>query len=80
MTRQVAFCTLLTIDQSLISPYVTNRLSVWGQACKSHLNKILSQKLALCFMCFQKKSDHSTPLFITTKLLPIHSLYYKNFA
>ena len=33
--------TLLNIYQSLISPYITYRLSVWGQACKSYLNEIL---------------------------------------
>ena len=31
--------TLLNIYQSLMSPYITYRLSVWGQVCKSHINK-----------------------------------------
>ena len=64
--------TLLIIYNFLISPYITYGLSVWGLACKSYLNKIL------CLICFAKKTDHSIPLFTRTKLLPVHSLYYKN--
>ena len=57
--------TLLSIYQSLISAYMTYGLSVWGQACKSYLNKILIlQKRALRFMYFAKKNEHTIPLFI----------------
>ena len=73
--------TLLNIYQSLISPYITYGLSVWGQACKSHLNKILTlQKRALRFMYFAKKNEHTIPLFINAKLLPLNFLYYKTLS
>ena len=73
--------TLLTIYQSLISPYITKELSVWGEACMSHINKtLLLQKRVLPFMCFMKKNDHSIPLFIGTKLSPVHFLYHKNLS
>ena len=72
--------TLLNIYQSLIS-YITYGLSVWGQACKSHLNKILIlQKEALRFMYFAKKNEHTIPLFINAKLLPLNFLYYKTLS
>ena len=37
----VSLRTLLDIHQSLIVPYIAYGLSVWGQACKSYLHKIL---------------------------------------
>ena len=33
--------TLITIYRSLISPHLTYGLLAWGQACKSHLEKLL---------------------------------------
>ena len=70
--------TLLHIYQSLISPYITYGLSVWGQAYKCHLNKILVlQKCALRFMYFTKKMNTPFPLFINAKILPLNFLYYK---
>jgi len=69
---------LLNIYQSLISPYITYGLSVWGQAYKSYLNKILIlQKCVLHFMYFAKKNEHTIPLFINAKILPLNFLYYK---
>jgi len=69
---------LLNIYQSLISPYITYGLSVWGQTYKSYLNKILIlQKCVLHFMYFAKKNEHTIPLFINAKILPLNFLYYK---
>ena len=63
---------LLHIYQSLISPYITYGLSVWGQASKCHLDKILIlQKRALRFMYSKKKNEHTIPLFINAKILPL---------
>ena len=73
--------TLLSIYQSLISPYITYGLFVWGQACKSYLYKILIlQKRALRFIYFAKKNEHTIPLFINAKLLPLNFLYYKTLS
>ena len=73
--------TLFHIYQSLISPYITYGLSVWGQAYKSYLNKILIlQKHSICFMYFTKKNEHTIPLFINAKSLPLNFLYYKTVA
>ena len=62
------FHTLLHIYQSLISPYITYGLSVWGQAYKCHLYKMfILQKCALRFMYSTKKNEHTNPLFINAK-------------
>ena len=67
---------LLHIYQSLISPYITYGLSVWGQASKCHLDKIfILQKGALRFMYSTKKNEHTIPLFINAKILPLNFLY-----
>ena len=45
------FTTLLNIYQSLILPYLTYGLAAWGQAAKTHLQKILVlQKRAIRLM------------------------------
>ena len=65
----------------LISPYITYGLSVWDQACKSYLNNILIlQKRVLRFMYFAKKNEHTIPLVINAKLLPLNFLYYKTLS
>ena len=73
--------TLLSIYNSLILPYLTYGLIAWGQACKSHLNKILIlQKRVLRLIFFANRNDHSIPFFISAKILPIDFLYYKILA
>ena len=37
----VSLCTLLNIYRSLIFPYMSNGLAAWGQATKTHLQKVL---------------------------------------
>ena len=36
--------TLINIYRSLVAPYLTYGLIVWGQACKSFLDKLLKQQ------------------------------------
>ena len=56
LRHYVPLHTLLNIYQSLIIPSITYGLTVWGQACKSYLEKILVlQKRALRFMYFKKR-------------------------
>jgi hypothetical protein len=72
---------LLSIYNSLILPYLTYGLIAWGQACKSHLNKILIlQKQVLRLIFFANRNDHSIAFFISAKILPIDFLYYKILA
>ena len=74
----VPFCTLRCIYQSLILPYLTYGLTAWGQAAKAHLNKLLLlQKRALRLMYFLNPRTHAIPFFISSKILPIHQLYFE---
>ena len=73
------FKTLLKIYRSLISPSIFYGLIAWGQAAKTHRNKIsLLQKRVVRLMNFAKFSVHAVPLFIPTNILPLTLLYFKN--
>ena len=72
---------LLTIYRSLVTPYLTHGLIAWGQACKSHLEKLLKlQKRALRFIYFSERNQYTIPLFIDAGVLPLKSLYYELLA
>ena len=72
---------LLTIYRSLVTPYLTYGLIAWGQACKSHLEKLLKlQERALRFIYFSERNQHTIPLFIDAGVLPLKSLYYELLA
>ena len=73
--------TLVNIYNSLITPYLRYGLTVWGQASKSHLNKLLIlQKRALHFIYFSDRRDHAIPLFLNAHILPINFMHYKLLA
>ena len=72
----VPHTTLLNIYQSLIRPYLTYGLVAWGQAAKTHLQKILVlHKRVLWLMYFSEPRAHAVPLFISSKILPLRMLY-----
>ena len=51
-------------------------LAAWGQASKSHLQKILGlQKRVLRLMYFSEPRAHAVPLFTSSKILPLNMLY-----
>ena len=73
--------TLLNIYQALIAPYLTYGLTVWGQACKSYLDKLLKlQKRALCFIYFSDHNEHAIPLFVDAHILPLKFVHYESMA
>jgi len=58
----VPTATLIAIYKSLIQPYLSYGICAWGQACQSHLNKILLlQKKVLRFIYFADRK-HSAIL------------------
>ena len=70
---------LLQIYNSLIAPYISYAIVVWGSADKCHLNMILTlQKRVLRFICFSGQRDHTIPLFLNADILPVTFLYYEN--
>ena len=73
----------LHIDAEFALPYqlpsISYGLIAWGQAVKTHLNKILLiQKRVVRLMNFAKFSVHAVPLFFSTNILPLPLLYFKN--
>ena len=74
----VPLCTLLNIYRSLIFPYLSYGLAAWGQAAKTHVQKLLVlQKRVLRLMYFSEPRAHAVSLFITSNILPINMLYVK---
>ena len=60
-------------DVSLLMSY---GLAAWGQATKTHLQKLLVlQKRVLRLMYFSEPRAHAVSLFITSNILPINILY-----
>ena len=70
--------TLLKIYRSLIEPYISFGLIVWGQAANSSLNKILIlQKRALQLLYFSDRRARAIPLFVRSGVLPLYMLFLK---
>ena len=70
--------TLINIYRSLIAPYLSYGLIVWGQACKSYLDKLLKlQKRVLRFIYFSDHNQHAIPLFSDASNLPLQFSYYE---
>ena len=71
--------TTLNIYRSLILPYTLYGVTLWGQAARTHLNKILKlQKQVLRLVNFGDYTTHAVPYFITDNVLPIDMLYFKS--
>ena len=58
---------LLKLYRSLIEPYISNRLTAWGQAANSSLNKILILQTPALWCS----------LFVRSGVLPLNMLYFK---
>jgi len=68
--------TLLMIYRSLILPYLSYGICVWGCAAKSYIGKLLIlQKWALRLIYFAPSDVHAIPLFIQSKILPVNMIY-----
>ena len=68
------YCTF----SALISPYISYGLIAWGQASKSHLEKILIlQKRAVRLINFLTFRTHAILYFAQSNILPITMLYFK---
>ena len=75
MWHLVPFTTLLSIYRSLILPYLSYGLAAWGQAAKSHLQKILVlQKRVLRLMYFSEPRANAVLLFSSSQILPLNML------
>ena len=65
------------IYRSLIMPYLSYGICVWGRAPKSYISKLLVlQKRALRLIYFASRDTHAPPLFIKSKILPVNMIYF----
>ena len=56
-------------------------LTVWGQAWKSYLDKLLKlQKRAVRFIYFSDHNENAIPLFVDAHILPLKFVHYKSIA
>jgi len=77
----VPFNILLTLYRSLILPYLSYGVTIWGRASKSIINMLLIlQKRVLRFMHFNNRQTHCIPLFLATNTLPVQMIYFENAA
>ncbi len=69
------------ISRSLISPYLTYGMCVWGQASKFLLKKLLIlQKQVLRLKYFTPRNEHAIPLFIKSTILPVTMICFQTIA
>ena len=65
----VPLCTLLNIYRSLIFPYMSYGLAAWGQAAKTHLQKLLVlQKRVLRLMYFSEPAEDTPCLCLSPQI------------
>ena len=70
--------TLFGIYNSLILPYLSYGLVAWGQAAKTHLEKLLRlQKRAVRLINFAPFRSHAVPYFLHSNIMPITMFYFK---
>ena len=63
----------------MVYPYLTYGNLIWGNAYKSHIEKIVNiQKKIVRLMTFKSYLDHTEPIFTDFKILNLHKLsdYY----
>ena len=71
--------TVLSIYRSLIEPYITYGITVWGQAAQTNLDRLLIlQKRPLRLIHFAPHRSHAIPLFNHHNMLPLNFQYTKS--
>jgi hypothetical protein len=67
---------LKTLYDSLVHPYLTYGIVLWGGTCKSYLNKIrISQRKAVRYIHRSSYNAHTNPLFSESKILKLDDIY-----
>lgn len=76
LSRVVNSTTLRNLYFSLVQPYLTNGITIWGTANNTVLHPlIILQKCLIRQICYAKRRDASAPLFKSQKVLPLNLLY-----
>ena len=72
----VPFPILFTLYNSLILPYLTYCISIWGNSCHGKINTLFKlQKKALRICTGSDYYAHSAPLFLSLKTLNVFDLF-----
>ena len=68
--------TLLNLYNTLILPFISYCIHVWGAAAEIHLNKIhILQKKIIRIISGVRPRTHTKPFFDEFKVLTVHQLY-----
>ena len=68
--------TLLNLYNTLILPFISYCIHIWGTAANIHSNKIhILQKKIVRIICGVPPRTHSQPLFDQLKIMTIHQIY-----
>ena len=67
---------LQQLYNSLVLPYYTYCITVWGGTFQTHLDRLWKlQKRCIRIVCGKPYLEHTTPLFHTNKILKLQDLY-----
>ena len=70
---------LLSVYNSLIVPYLTYGICVWGNCALTFQRKTVTlQKRALRLIYFSKSKEHTVPFCLKSNCLPLPSLFFRD--
>ena len=70
---------LLSVNNSLIVPYLAYGICGWGNCALTFQRKIVTlQKRALRLIYFSKSKKHTVPFFLKSNCLPLPSLFFRD--
>ena len=68
--------TLTNLYNTLILPYISYGIQVWGSAANTHIDKILiKQKKIVRIICGDPPRTHTKPLFLKLNLMTVYQIY-----
>ena len=75
--RQTLYITtLIQLYYSFLYPYLSSGIIIWGQASDNVLSPlVIAQKRAIRLIYGEKIRVHTKPLFLKSKILPLHYIY-----
>ena len=81
LRHYVCFSTLKMVYFSLIHPYLSYCIAAWGGAAPSNLLPLVRlQKKIMRIITFSPYDSHSSPLFLSSHILPLQYIHKYNLA
>ena len=67
---------LICLYNSLFSPFLQYGILIWGLTFEAYINPVfLLQKRVVRAISFEHFTSHSTPIFLSLKILKLHDLF-----